>query len=74
MRNTDSQSGGAEIAAGKYVGDRMYVEMRHTSTPDSAGMGFYLERELGPNLILEAETDNSIEMRSGIGVSWKMDY
>ncbi len=74
VRNADSGSGGSEIAAGKYLGDRTYVEMRHTSTPESAGMGFYLERDIGPNLILEAETDNSIEMRSGIGVSWKMDY
>jgi translocation and assembly module TamB len=74
VRNADSEKGGTEIAAGKYVGDRTYVEMRHTATTDAGGMGFYLEREIGPNLILEAETDSSIEMRSGIGVSWKMDY
>lgn len=62
-----------EVAAGKYLGDRSYVEMRRsTSTTEAEKSRIYLEHELRPNVVLEAES--GFEMRSGIGIFWKHDY
>ena len=62
-----------EVAAGKYLGDRTYVEMRRTTSREQSGRSrLYLEQELRPNIVLEAES--GIEMRSGVGVFWKKDY
>lgn len=73
LRETGHDAGEAEVAIGKYVGDRSYIEMRRAATMDSAqGARFFLEHELRPNIALEAES--GLEMRSGVGLFWKRDY
>ena len=71
IRDSDSAGGGTEVAAGKYLGDRTYVEMKRTGG-EQAGVGFSMEYELHPRVTLEA--DSGVDMRSGVGVYWKLDY
>jgi len=71
IRDSDSEGGGTEVAAGKYLGDRTYVEMKRTGG-EQAGVGFSMEYELHPRVTLEA--DSGVDMRSGVGVYWKLDY
>ncbi len=73
FREAGEGSGAPEVAAGKYLGDRSYVEMRRTTATAQPGKAqIYMEHELRPNIVLEAES--GVEMRSGIGMFWKLDY
>jgi translocation and assembly module TamB len=73
LRENGQNSGAAEVAVGKYLGDKSYVEMRRAATIDSSGGArVFLEHELRPNVVLEAES--GLEMRSGLGLFWKRDY
>ena len=67
------KSAAPEVAAGKYLGDRSYVEMRRTTSTEQSGrMRLYLEHELRPSIVIEAES--GLEMRSGLGLFWRRDY
>lgn len=73
FREAGEGAGTPEVAAGKYVGDRSYVEMRRATSIEQPGrVRVYLEHELRPNIVLEAES--GLEMRSGLGLFWKRDY
>ena len=73
LRETGEDASAPEVAVGKYLGDRSYVEMRHAAAVDSSERTrIYVEHELRPNVALEAES--GLEMRSGVGLFWKLDY
>lgn len=73
LRETGSDTAQTEVAVGKYIGDRSYVEMRRATAVDSSERArLYLEHEVRPNIVLEAES--GLEMRSGLGLFWKRDY
>ena len=73
FREAGEGTAAPEVAAGEYLGDRSYVEMRRTTSTEQPGrVRLYLEHELRPNIVLEAES--GLEMRSGVGLFWKRDY
>jgi translocation and assembly module TamB len=73
LRENGQDSAAPEVALGKYVGERSYVEMRRGAALDTTDRTrLYLEHELRPNVVLEAES--GLEMRSGVGLFWKRDY
>ena len=73
IRENGQDAAKSEVAVGKYVGDRSYVEMRRATAIDTTDRArFYMEHELWPNIVVEAES--GLEMRSGIGLFWKRDY
>ena len=73
IRENGQDSAKTEVAVGKYLGDRSYVEMRRATAVDTTDRArFYMEHELWPNIVVEAES--GLEMRSGIGLFWKLDY
>lgn len=73
FRETGSETAQTEVAVGKYLGDKSYVEMRRATAIDSTERTrLYLEHEIRPNIVLEAES--GLEMRSGLGLFWKRDY
>lgn len=73
VRETGGETAAPEIAAGKYVGDRSYLELRRTSSTDESDRArLYLQHELRPNVVLEAE--GGAAMRSGVGVYWTWDH
>lgn len=73
IRENGQDSTQSEVAVGKYLGDRSYIEMRRATAIDTTDRArFYMEHELWPNIVVEAES--GLEMRSGIGLFWKRDY
>jgi translocation and assembly module TamB len=61
---------GARVRAGKYLNDRVYVEVGKGAASDSEDAR--VEVEILPNLSLDAETDT--QARTGIGLRWRFDY
>ena len=73
IRENGQDPAKSEVAVGKYLGDRSYIEMRRAAAIDTTDRArFYMEHELWPNIVVEAES--GLEMRSGIGLFWKRDY
>jgi translocation and assembly module TamB len=58
------------VRAGKYLNDRVYLEVGKGAAADSEDAR--VEVEILPNLSLDAETD--AQARSGIGLKWRFDY
>ena len=58
------------VRAGKYLNDRVYVEVGKGAAEDAEDAR--VEVEILPNLSLDAETD--AQARSGIGLKWRYDY
>jgi translocation and assembly module TamB len=58
------------VRAGKYLNDKVYVEVGKGTQADSEDAR--VEVEILPNLSLDAETD--AQAQSGIGLKWRFDY
>lgn len=58
------------VRAGKYLNDRVYVEVGKGAADDSEDVR--VEVEILPNLTLDADTDANAQ--SGIGLKWRFDY
>jgi autotransporter translocation and assembly factor TamB len=61
---------GARVRAGKYLNDKVYVEVGKGAAEDSEDVR--VEVEILPNLSLDADTD--AQAQSGIGLKWRYDY
>ncbi|MEP3248373.1 MAG: translocation/assembly module TamB domain-containing protein [Sneathiella sp.] len=66
----NSETGEAEVAAGKYITDNIYVGVAQGATAGSTKAR--VEIEVTPNLSIESETDQTTDSR--VGVFWKWDY
>jgi translocation and assembly module TamB len=60
----------AEVRAGRYLNDRVFVEVGRGAAADSEDVR--IEVEILPNLSLDADTD--AQAQSGIGLKWRFDY
>jgi translocation and assembly module TamB len=59
-----------EVRAGKYLNDRVFVEVGKGPAADSEDVS--VEVEILPNLSLDAETN--ARSQTGIGLKWRFDY
>ncbi len=66
----NSETGEAEVSAGKYITDTIYVGVAQGATAGSTKAR--VEIEVTPNLSIESETDQTTDSR--VGVFWKWDY
>lgn len=66
----NDDTGEAEVSAGKYINDNIYVGVAQGAAAGSTKAR--VEIEITPNLSVESETDQT--SNSSIGVFWKWDY
>jgi translocation and assembly module TamB len=67
---TEGAGGAAELVAGKYFSEDLYVEFNQSL--NTRGGSIRVQYEITPNFSVETETGS--RMRPGIGLNWKMDY
>ena len=70
IRSDEEQQGQTRLAVGRYLGDRMYVELERGAETESGRAR--VEVELTPTLRLETQTGTDSD--SGIGLRWRWDY
>lgn len=70
VRTPDEEQTGASVTVGKYISDRVYVELERNMAEESGRAG--VEVELTPSLRLETQTGGHAD--SGIGIIWTRDY
>ncbi|MFT6558759.1 translocation/assembly module TamB domain-containing protein [Sneathiella sp.] len=66
----NEDTGSAEVSAGKYITDQIYVGVSQGATAGSTSAK--VEIEVTPNVKVESKTDQS--SNSSIGVFWNWDY
>ncbi|WP_169545767.1 translocation/assembly module TamB domain-containing protein [Sneathiella aquimaris] len=66
----NEDTGSAEVSAGKYITDQIYVGVSQGGTAGSTSAK--VEIEVTPNVKVESKTDQS--SNSSVGVFWKWDY
>jgi translocation and assembly module TamB len=59
-----------QVRAGRYLNDRVFVEVGRGAAADSEDVS--VEVELLPNLSLDADT--SAQAQTGVGLTWRFDY
>lgn len=62
--------GDAEVRAGRYLNDRVFVEVGTGAAANSEDVR--IEVEILPNLSLDADTN--AQAQSGVGLRWRFDY
>ena len=70
IRTPDDEQDDTTVTVGKYVSDRIYVELERGVTEQSGRAA--VEVELTPSLRLETQTGGTVD--SGIGIIWTRDY
>ncbi len=70
IRTPDDEDTGTTITVGKYISDRVYVELERGVSEQSGRAT--VEVELTPTLRLETQTGGNVD--SGIGILWTLDY
>ena len=70
LMQSDEYAGEASVRAGKYIGDRIYLQVEQGIGADRSKAS--VEVELTPNLSLETEI--GADSRGGVGIMWKWDY
>ncbi len=70
IRTPDDEHTGTTITVGKYISDRIYVELERGVSEESGRAA--VEVELTPSLRLETQTGGTVD--SGIGIIWTRDY
>lgn len=70
IRSDDEQQGQTRVAVGRYVGDRIFLELERGFEAESGRAR--VEVEMTPTLRLETQTGT--ESDSGIGLRWRWDY
>jgi len=71
-REPDTVEGKSSVAAGKYVGSGLYVEVSTTLESEEGSTGMMAEYEITRHF--SVETSTGPQMRPGIGLNWKNDY
>lgn len=69
---TDDDETGVNIGVGKYINERVYLEVERTPNPSQPWRG-NLEIELTPNINLESSTGGNTGIE-GAELKWKKDY
>jgi autotransporter translocation and assembly factor TamB len=59
-----------QVRAGRYLNDRVFVEVGRGAAADSEDVS--VEVELLPNLSLDADTN--AQAQTGVGLTWRFDY
>jgi translocation and assembly module TamB len=67
---TGSSTQDAALSAGKYINDRVYLEVQQGITPESGKAR--VEVEITPNL--SASTEVNEQAQTGVQLQWKWDY
>ncbi len=70
IRDTGEEEGQVAVSVGKYVTDRVYVELERGAIAESTRAA--VEVELTPTIRLES--DMGIEADAGIGINWTWDF
>ena len=70
VRTPDDEQPGATVRVGKYISDRVYVELERNVAEESGRAE--VEVELTPSLRLETQTGGNAD--SGVGIIWTWDY
>lgn len=70
LRVETTEEGGANVGAGKYLADNVYLEFEAGSEEGSTGAT--IEVEVTPNITVESEVGQ--DAQGGAGVFWKWDY
>ena len=70
VRTPDDQQDGTTVTVGKYISDRVYVELERNVAEESGRAT--VEVELTPSLRLETQAGGNAD--SGIGIIWTRDY
>ncbi|MFO7727095.1 MAG: translocation/assembly module TamB domain-containing protein [Desulfonatronovibrio sp.] len=66
----DPDEGGTQFGLGKYVNEKVYLEVQTGTEPGSDSVS--VEVELTPRISLESSVES--DSGSGIGIFWKYDY
>ncbi len=66
----EGETGGTTLQAGKYIGDKIYVQGQKGLNPKDDSMS--VEVEILPQLELESEI--GADSQGGIGLNWRLDY
>lgn len=67
---TRDEDGHAQFGLGKYIHEKVYMEVKKGTAPGSDTVS--VQVELTPNINLESNVDSDSE--GGIGIFWKFDY
>jgi|GEM_PF-1937973 len=70
VKTTGEKMEDTKISAGKYLGDKVYIEVERGLGPESGKASVQLE--ITPNINVETEMGTNAE--GGVGVNWKWDY
>ncbi|MCH8512497.1 MAG: translocation/assembly module TamB domain-containing protein [Kiritimatiellae bacterium] len=70
VRTPDDEQDGTTVTVGKYISDRVYVELERNVAEESGRAG--VEVELTPSLRLETQIGGNAD--SGIGIIWTRDF
>lgn len=70
--NNESGNENYKLGVGKYINDRVYVEIQRSSDPAEPWQG-QVQIELAPNVSLETSAQSNTGV-SGIDIKWKRDY
>ncbi|MBW1675193.1 MAG: translocation/assembly module TamB domain-containing protein [Deltaproteobacteria bacterium] len=70
IKQSEEESGEVSIGVGKYLGERVYLEVEQGLGP--GGAKGTVEVEITPNITVETEVGG--ESDAGIGIRWKRDY
>jgi translocation and assembly module TamB len=70
--NTDSGQENYKLGVGKYVSDKVYVEIQRSTDPTDPWQG-KVQIELTPNISLDTSAESN-GGSNGIDITWKRDY
>ncbi|MBE9501358.1 MAG: translocation/assembly module TamB [Chloroflexi bacterium] len=70
IKQSEEESGEVSIGVGKYLGERVYLEVEQGLGP--GGAKGTVEVEITPNITVETEVGG--ESDAGIGIKWKRNY
>ncbi|MDY7036146.1 MAG: translocation/assembly module TamB domain-containing protein, partial [Thermodesulfobacteriota bacterium] len=70
IRQSDDESADTSISIGKYMSDKVYIEVEQGIGADTGKV--IVEIELAPNITVE--TDMGTKGQSGVELNWKWDY
>ncbi|MBN2125633.1 MAG: translocation/assembly module TamB domain-containing protein, partial [Deltaproteobacteria bacterium] len=70
VRQSEDVGGGATVSAGKYLSEKVYLEVERGLGPESGKAS--VEWEVTPNITVDTEAGANAQ--GGVGVRWEWDY
>jgi translocation and assembly module TamB len=71
--SSDSNNNGVSLGVGKYIGDKIYVEVEKGSSPTQPFKA-NIEAEITPHISVETSTSTGTTSTGGVELNWKRDY